>query len=735
MNLFFLNKFYIKISVLFFAIIINISFFNVIVCGENKNDFEQKLNARQAVLELIKDLNLRTFDRDDDHYDCQTLQEYIELCLQLILNPKPVELRENAFKFLKVGAHISDAHENQGQVQKQENGLASCRSDKKDNVTWQNLDLFSSQEKNANYVAKALDRMCTEIGRVVFFEQLAYPIIGVDILKKRQNIIKTCVQNTELAEHLDALLVRLQESEKVMLSFWDNQGIGRSFQYNLEGYHVVGKWLQNVYGLKELNSSKHALLLKNIRDYIVSTIGVTTGAISAAVLIYYGARLAFSNVNLPGLEDRAGRACGSAGLEFPYLWDFTNNRWVRSSVALTGGVLCAVGTWENIKQMRNNVLIEQAAYIFMLNIARYLSISKKLYGCIKTSDILYKFEDFAGLIKFFEQDIKTDEQLGELMNLIETSTLQGSGKNLENIEILFNRGVVIRFFDLFIKEHEKLHAMMIAIGKLDMYASCAKLYKEFEHKQVCFCFPEYVETQKPFIKMQEFWHLLIDSEKVVSNSVTLGTDGQRQNLIITGPNAGGKSCILKAVTLSLLLAQTIGIAPAKSLAFTPFKLISTYLNIADDINAGSSLFKSEVLRAQELLDRIQGFGPGEFAFTVYDEIFKGTSPVEGTAAAYGVAKLLGTLDNSICLIATHFGVLTELEQETDNFSNYKVTVNKRQARVLGGVSIEYPFKLVTGLSDQHVALDILQNEGITGSVVQDAKKIIDKQNIVLLKKS
>lgn len=95
--------------------------------------------------------------------------------------------------------------------------------------------------------------------------------------------------------------------------------------------------------------------------------------------------------------------------------------------------------------------------------------------------------------------------------------------------------------------------------------------------------------------------------------------------------------------------------------------LQTYLNITDDVGAGSSLFKAEVLRTQKLIDTIKKATPGEYSFVVFDEVFNGTSPVEGAAAAYSVGKQLSAFDQSMSLIASHFSLLTKLEEEDVNF--------------------------------------------------------------------
>jgi len=235
---------------------------------------------------------------------------------------------------------------------------------------------------------------------------------------------------------------------------------------------------------------------------------------------------------------------------------------------------------------------------------------------------------------------------------------------------------------------------------------------------VHFCFANYTVDTHPSIVMTDFWNPFIDPYKVVANTVELHGPIKR-NMIITGPNAGGKSTLIKAVPINLILAQSIGLAAAASVEITPFYSIATYLNIVDDIAAGNSLFKAQVLRAQEMISLVEQTPVGHFSFLALDEMFNGTSAKESMAAAYSVVKHIGNFDNNISIVATHFPLLTRLEQEQAAFENYRVSVDIDAER-----GIHYPFKLERGASNQHIALDILKQEGYNYGIIEQATEIL-----------
>jgi len=443
----------------------------------------------------------------------------------------------------------------------------------------------------------------------------------------------------------------------------------------------------------------------------------------------YGIKLALNNLSKKDIKEanenisEAGRVIKRVFWKKNKVTEYFLPKTLKDSKKLLAGVAlfaaykCISETKDGLSWFRDLWLLETTLRRIMLQQAKYLEGSKQLYELIKKHPVLSQSKDLRAITNFFETEQTNSKELKELLKLMTVERIE------EGLSYDGHIGFVLRAYSLIIKNKQKIAKMILAIGKLDAYLSCAKLYKEFENKRVKFCFAKFESADKPFIKSKEFWHPLLGEKKAIPNSISLGQNN-RANIIITGPNAGGKSCILKALTLSLFLAQTIGMAPATELQFTPFYSIETYLNITDNINKGSSLFKAEVLRAHNLIKKIEKShnnpsGDKQFYFSIFDEMFNGTSPLEGAAAAYGCANYLGTFPNSIALIATHFPVMVDLEKNTKTFSNYKITVNKDESG-----KINYLYTLLPGISYQNVAIDILKNEGFSGEIIDKAQELI-----------
>lgn len=339
----------------------------------------------------------------------------------------------------------------------------------------------------------------------------------------------------------------------------------------------------------------------------------------------------------------------------------------------------------------------------MIGVATYVDAMKTMQNLgTQARHIATHVPSLASLDELDGVSKKHSKNFNYLCSLLTQSTFEGRPS-------FFSRtGSVLAAHQVMKEVKDELVPALEAAGELDAYLSVAKLYKEYAAKRVKYTFVDYVSSKTPSLELSDFWNPFVNSEVVIANDFSMDSmQGLPNNALITGPNTGGKSTVLKGIILCILLAQTLGIAPARAIKLTPFANINCYLNVTDDIAAGTSLFKAEVLRAKALINAIQALRPTEFSFTIMDEVFSGTSPKEGEEAAYMFAEQLGKFPNSMLLLATHFPKLTELETATSVFKNYQVKVIRES-----NGSLTRPYKLEAGKSFINVAMDLLKEEGI-----------------------
>ena len=535
---------------------------------------------------------------------------------------------------------------------------------------------------------KRLDRTHTTLGSVYLASLLTHPINDVAILKQRQKFIDIFVIDEKLNQKLSSLLAELKQSESVLLSFWREEKSAEKIfidQLYTTNPHPLLK------GLRIATTSPAWQEFFTLSRHFFFTHGMAL--LNAGY--FYGAYSQYHYGTLYGPQPRGFNVA-----------------------------ICSFFAAAALIQNYQEILVHKN-YCDMLNylhkktnvLASFVQILDTTVATFEKHPELWNMETAQLLRSYQKKEASLSPKLQKLIGLLQTKTFRGTAS------IFSRKGRVRAAYALMKEVKDELAPYLLVLGELDAYNSCATLYKEYAAQANAFTFATYLENQPlPSLNAQDIWNPFLDPKKAIVNSIQLGTP-LPANIILTGPNAGGKSTFIKGITLNILLGQTIGLVPARSCTFTPFANINTYMNIADDIAVGKSLFKSEVIRAQELVDSIQTAPHNAFVFSVMDEMFSGTSPKEGEAASYAVAENLGKYPHSILLLATHFPKLKRLERTTGRFKNYQVRVVHQ-----ADGSFTYPFKVEVGAADQNLAIDILKQQGFSSSVLDRAQEILKEPN-------
>ena len=147
-----------------------------------------------------------------------------------------------------------------------------------------------------------------------------------------------------------------------------------------------------------------------------------------------------------------------------------------------------------------------------------------------------------------------------------------------------------------------------------------------------------------------------------------------KNLIITGPNAAGKTTIVKASLINVVLSQQFGYGFYDKATINPYAHIHSYINIPDT-NARDSLFQAEASRCKDILEAYNN-SPNERHICVFDELFSGTNPYEAIGAATGFLKYLNQLPNMSYLLTTHFQSLCSIDDD-ERCANLQMIAKQR----------------------------------------------------------
>ncbi len=597
-----------------------------------------------------------------------------------------------------------------------------------DERSWLDLEMLCGPHSHPQlYLAAKVDRTSTEIGRLTLFRKIIQPCSTTEKLLKQQEVVKEFVANDVLFEQLDVLLKELPLPENALFSFWDEKD---KFKHSLDRDLFTMPFQERIKFLRDLatalDTNEFFSDARERLDFIITAARGILMTIGSVTLPLYGLSLILES-KYPWLKEKkfvvknvnswlgikgALSMVSISGFIYFIINSLYDNKYTQAGENITAGLSGGLVAAKVKQSLHIDVVFNRCLQKKLIYVATYFSTLKKIFSLINSHQTLKNLLPHITALSGHP----LAPEIERLLKLLDSSTFKGEPSFFSFV------GKILVTYKLLHKYKDGLIDLLVAVGELDMYMSIARLYKEFERQRVCYCFPEYrTEVSYPSLEIENFWNPLIEPTKVIPSSLALGVHGQRHNAVITGPNAGGKSTVLKGIIMSIILAQSIGIAPAQKLAFTPFTAITTYLNITDDITANLSLFKAGVLRARELFTRVEKLNENEFAFTAVDEVFNGTTYQEGQAAAYTLLKMLGTSPQNICVTATHFPLITKLEQETDTFANYRVAVDDVQ-----GQKIHYPYKLEKGISNQIITFKILQEEGFSDVFLTEAQQVLER---------
>lgn len=646
-----------------------------------------------TIAKKILQQNLEVYQCEDEDWSSNRLSEFLAHVIESQSNLSEFSLRRIAF--LMLDRYVTRNNLDQSDVLS-------------DSLVWKNLNLFCGEKNLSLFLADKIDRTYTVFGKVMLYDMLAQPRANIEEIKKTQAAIHELVDNTELYNALIHELTEFKKSQSMLVSFWTHDPFRQATQRRY--FNCSPKWLTNL-----LNNSATSLNVRLFFDHAGRCLLNAGGAtVAAALLPCCGMSLISSSELSDAARLVTQSLIGYGGAAFGFVARFITHKKFLGCLSVGSGVVCGLSVKESAEWAIDNFMIEVYMHRKMRHVVnavrRLKNIEKLMANSCCLSDI---FSNTNSLRMLFSDKISKN-----LSILLKNFSHADFNKKLSTFT---NKGAILVAYRQFCFLKSEFEDALIEFGKIDALVGLASLYKEHEQSAVRYSFVKFETREFPYISFQQFWNPFISADIVVGNSIELGKDDQHRNLIITGPNEGGKSTVLKALTINIIMAQSFGIAPAETAVLTPFDKIITYSNVVDDIGSGNSLFKAQVLRLQDIVDIAYSLPQSKKSFTPFDEMCNGASPKEAEACAYGVAKSMGACLNNMTVIATHHHLLTSLEQETDCYVNYCVGVIK-----MGDGSLVYPYRLQRGISDQHIAFDILRNQGFSSSILNDAQRILDR---------
>ena len=196
--------------------------------------------------------------------------------------------------------------------------------------------------------------------------------------------------------------------------------------------------------------------------------------------------------------------------------------------------------------------------------------------------------------------------------------------------------------------------------------------------------------------------------RYVANSVHM--DREKDILLITGPNMGGKSTYMRQTALIVIMAQIGCFVPARSCRMPVFDKIFTRIGASDDILSGQSTFMVEMTEANRALQEAT-----EKSLILFDEIGRGTSTYDGMALAQAMIEYIAACIHAKTMFSTHYHELTSLADSIGTVRNVHVVVKEDNE------TVTFLYKIKDGPAGHSYGINVARLASLPDSVIERAK--------------
>lgn len=523
------------------------------------------------------------------------------------------------------------------------------------------INMFCSKKNApANYLFKNLDHTQTIAGKIELQKMLMQTSYDPKQLMQRQSMIKALVNNPELFDALDEQMQQLAEAESSMLWFFKESN-------PLAEQLIDSAYFKNRF-FKRFNQNATMLETDKLRMQLLApAIAIALPLSLAFGVIAYARNNRFANNDL---DNKMILGC--------YL-----------GACLIPGIIGLYSTLPKaIKSQKVYNIIQEK----MIGPASYLNTTKMIGTLIAEEENL---SDLAPAL----QNIAAPKKVFKLLTMLEKPTFK-----IDAPAFFSHQGRALAAFKIMQAVKDNIIASIKAIGQLDAYLSLAKLYKfHVNNPKAPFCFATFISEDKPRVTANNFW--MIGSENAPAlHSIRL--DDKNQGTLITSPHASEDSMAIQSLALTLHCAQSLGIAPARSLTLTPF---TTFLPIMTPARSGGTQTTCEaaidrslnLLHIMQQLRTSQSLCKHELGIIFLNEPFAGADYTTALAGTYALVKSLVETTESLCVCSSSMPELCLLEEKTNGliYNYHGAHINDQINEDLVDTSFITPEETLTNEAD------------------------------------
>lgn len=270
---------------------------------------------------------------------------------------------------------------------------------------------------------------------------------------------------------------------------------------------------------------------------------------------------------------------------------------------------------------------------------------------------------------------------------------------------------ILRELSLLVGEkEEELLSLNEKVGYLDFLSAKSKYGEEINGVIAA-------RSEHGSIVLLEARHPLLAVKKVIPNSFQL--DEKNPILVISGPNAGGKSIAIKTLAISLLMHECGLMVPAKEASLPYFEHF--YIDIGDNqsLSENLSTFSSKMSNLASFLDKVDNR-----SIVFLDELGTGTSPKEGEALSVAITKYLRK-KGAYALISSHYEGLKAFALEEEGVRNASLLFDEK--------TLMPTYNLRIGIPGESYGLEVAERYSLPPEIIEDSRKIVSSSETLSVK--
>lgn len=528
-----------------------------------------------------------------------------------------------------------------------------------------NLEIVETNKgvKFKNNLFVVLDHCSTAMGSRFLKKSLLYPLVNLNQINQRLDIIEELQRNYLHTNDLKSQLQEIYDLERI---------VGRISYGNLTPKDLI----QLRISLGVLPNVK--LILSKMKGKVLPQIGESINDFKELHSLLFraidenaGYTLKDGNVIKNGFNEELDKIRNIGSTNRDYLTNLELRERERTGI-------------KNLKVGYNRVF------------GYYIEVTKSNLEMVKDEYGYIRKQTTSNSERYITQELKEREAL----------ILRSSEMSIELEIKIFNE----------IREQCKDNTVMLQklssiISELDMLISLSEVAKKNNYVRPTFSLYndlEIIGGRHPIIED------VIEGEFIPNDLTLYNAD---KVLLITGPNMSGKSTFMRQNALIAIMAQIGSFVPATKATLPIFDQIFTRIGSSDNIMGGESTFMVEMLEVNEALTNAT-----EQSLIIFDEVGRGTATYDGMSLAQAIIEYLHNNVKAKCLFSTHYHELTNLDKSLGFLKNVHV-----EAKVGGNLEdLIFLHKVVPGPSDESYGINVASLAKIPLPVVLRAKDILEK---------